>query len=157
MPNYEADTGRAPVAWTEKNAEKVLLQALQLGQIIARVRSNDGGSIEMAPAEWSHASGRGWPRSISLPRATVVARWPIKTSEANAGPPDSALQRSKVTRQPGRELARQALASLYPNGVPDAVKLPNNALQKQVGAWLKDQGLRDVGDDTILRAALRRK
>ena len=60
-------------------------------------------------------------------------------------------------RQPRRELAKKALEAVYPSGVPDQVSEPNSILLKNVGRWLKKNNQVDVADDTILRAAGRRK
>jgi hypothetical protein len=59
--------------------------------------------------------------------------------------------------KPARERAIQAIQALYPNGVPDQVAVPNTSLCRRVGQWLKDSKLPDVKDDTVLRAAGRRK
>jgi hypothetical protein len=59
--------------------------------------------------------------------------------------------------QPRRELAKKAIDAVYPGGVPDQVSEPNSRLTKKVGRWLADNKLPGMGDDTILRAAGRRK
>jgi hypothetical protein len=59
-------------------------------------------------------------------------------------------------RRPALERARQALAEVYSQGVPTQAIEPNALLCRRVGTWLRDQGLPDVSDDTILRAAGRR-
>jgi hypothetical protein len=59
--------------------------------------------------------------------------------------------------RPALERARGAINELYPNGVPGQAVKPNAILCRQVGEKLKQAGLPDVSDDTILRAAGRRK
>jgi len=59
--------------------------------------------------------------------------------------------------KPALERARVAIKVLYPNGVPGQAVEPNPDLCRRVGEKLKQSGLRDVSDDTILRAAGRRK
>jgi hypothetical protein len=59
--------------------------------------------------------------------------------------------------QPKREGALKAIADLYPQGVPAQAAEPNALLCRRVGGWLKERGLPNVLDDTILRAAGRRK
>jgi hypothetical protein len=54
-----------------------------------------------------------------------------------------------------RQSAERAVAELYAGGVPDQV--PNKRLCATVGEQLKAEGLPPVSDDTILRAAGRRK
>ena len=58
--------------------------------------------------------------------------------------------------QPTRERAQRALNALYPDGLPDQATVPNTILCGRVGDWLRENGLLDVSDDTILRAAARR-
>jgi len=60
-------------------------------------------------------------------------------------------------RRPARERAQQAINELYPNGVPEPTALPNTLLCRRVGEKLREQGLVDVSDDTILRVAGRRR
>ena len=58
--------------------------------------------------------------------------------------------------RPKLESAQRAIKELYPHGVPDQAAEPNVTLCRRVGEWLKDKGLPDVSDDTILRATGRR-
>jgi hypothetical protein len=67
------------------------------------------------------------------------------------------LPRPRRKSQTGRDGARRALAALYPDGVPDAVAVPNATLCRIVGDKLKELGLPHISDDAILRAAGRRK
>jgi hypothetical protein len=67
----------------------------------------------------------------------------------------SALRKSRA--RPALERATKAIKSIYPNGIPDQSAVPNAILFGKVGTWLKDSGMPDVGNDTILRAAGRRK
>jgi hypothetical protein len=62
-----------------------------------------------------------------------------------------------TSSRPGRERALKALKEIYPNHIPDQASEPNAILCKKVGEWLKTAGLPDVSNDTILRAAGRRK
>jgi hypothetical protein len=55
--------------------------------------------------------------------------------------------------RPKYDRARRVIEELYPNGVPDAATVSNKKLCKQVGEKLSEA----VSDDTILRAAGRRK
>ena len=63
----------------------------------------------------------------------------------------------KKRRKPNLERARAAINALYPNSVPDQATLPNATLCRQVGEKLKHLQQPWVSDDTILRAAGRRK
>ena len=62
-----------------------------------------------------------------------------------------------VRRQPALERARAAVHELFPDGVPDQTALPNQILCRRVDAHLKEASLFPVSEDTILRAAGRRK
>jgi len=64
---------------------------------------------------------------------------------------------STVKSRPSFDRAKRAIGKLYPSGVPDQAVLPNYELIKSVLKELKDQVLPQVSDDTILRAAGRRK
>jgi len=64
---------------------------------------------------------------------------------------------AKSRSRPALERARRAIKELYPHGVPAQADVPNANLCHRVGRKLKDQGLPNVSDDTILRAAGRRK
>jgi hypothetical protein len=59
--------------------------------------------------------------------------------------------------QPTRERAQRALNALYRDRLPDQATVPNAILCGRVGEWLRENGLSDVSDDTILRAAGRRQ
>ncbi len=59
--------------------------------------------------------------------------------------------------QPSRERAKRALVDIYNGNIPDQATEPNPLLCRKVAAWLKKRNLADVKDDTILRAAGRRK
>jgi hypothetical protein len=59
--------------------------------------------------------------------------------------------------QPAFERARRAIEELYPDGVPGQADVPNAILCRRVGVKLKNEGRPNVSDDTILRAAGRRK
>ena len=58
---------------------------------------------------------------------------------------------------PKLESAQRAIRELFPEGVPGQAVEPNSNLCRRVGEKLKEQGLPDVSNDTILRAAGRRK
>jgi hypothetical protein len=65
----------------------------------------------------------------------------------------SAARRSRPTR----DRAQQIIEELYPQGVPEPATLPNALLCRLVGAKLKELGLPQASDDTILRVAGRRR
>ena len=66
-------------------------------------------------------------------------------------------QRRRGKSQPALERALGAIKELYPNGVPGQAAEPNANLCRRVSAKLKEESLPGVSDDTILRAAERRK
>jgi hypothetical protein len=66
-------------------------------------------------------------------------------------------QRGGRKSQPALERARGAIRELYPKGVPDQATEPNVNLCRRVSAKLNEAKLPNVSDDTILRAAGRRK
>jgi hypothetical protein len=58
---------------------------------------------------------------------------------------------------PERDRALLAIDALWPDGEPSLIILRNCTLCKEVAAWLKKRPMLEVKDDTILRAAKRRK
>lgn len=75
------------------------------------------------------------------------------------GPTEKTSSKTGSTSRsrPARERARQAIKELYPQDVPEPATLPNALLCRRVGEKLKERGLLQVSDDTILRVAGRRK
>jgi hypothetical protein len=69
----------------------------------------------------------------------------------------SATMRRHSKSSPTLERARRAIEDLYPAGLPDQGLEPNANLCRRVGDKLRQLGLPDVSDDTILRAADRRR
>jgi hypothetical protein len=92
---------------------------------------------------------------VSAPDITSV----LLSSRAQTLPASAELPRPprRPKTQPGREAARNVVGEIYPGGVPDQAVLPNTLLCSAVGAAMKQRGLHPVSDDTILRAAGRRK
>jgi hypothetical protein len=105
-------------------------------------------------------------------RAEAIKMWIDKAEAESASAdqrggafvPDQTAARAHEPSQTGRrkskpalERARGAIKELYPNGVPGQAVEPNPDLCRRVGEKLKQSGLRGVSDDTILRAADRRK
>lgn len=66
-------------------------------------------------------------------------------------------QTGRAKSQPALERARGVIKELYLNGVPGQAAEPNANLCRRVGERLKQAGLPGVSNDTILRAAGRRK
>lgn len=71
--------------------------------------------------------------------------------------PQAHRQRSHAKRATATDRARGVINKLYPTGVPDQAAEPNANLFRRVGEKLKQDGLPGVSNDTILRAAGRRK
>jgi hypothetical protein len=73
------------------------------------------------------------------------------------GPAADRGNASKSTRsRPARDRASEAIAALYPAGVPSQADLPNDRLYDAVLAHLKATGKLTVDKTTVLRAAKRR-
>jgi hypothetical protein len=64
---------------------------------------------------------------------------------------------SRSKSRTARERACGVIRELYPEGVPAQSAVPNTNLCRRVGEKLKQAGLPGVSDDTILRAAGRRR
>ena len=79
-----------------------------------------------------------------------------------AGTPGESAQPTRETgarsrSRPKLESAQRAIRELYPQGVPEQSVVPNVLLCRLVGEKLMQQGLLNVSDETILRAASRRR
>ncbi len=77
-------------------------------------------------------------------------------------PGESAQPASRETgptsrSRPAFQRAQRVIRELHPQGVPGQAVEPNSNLYRRVGEKLKEQGWPDVSNDTILRAAGRRK
>jgi hypothetical protein len=70
---------------------------------------------------------------------------------------EPAGRRGRVKGRPSLERAFRVIAELYPGGVPEPSREPNKNLCRRVGDKLKDDGMPGLSNDTILRAAGRRK
>jgi hypothetical protein len=71
--------------------------------------------------------------------------------------PHSRPQRVRGKARPALECAQIAIKAVYSNRLPDQATVQNKILCRRVGDKLKELKLREVSDDTILRAAGRRK
>jgi hypothetical protein len=72
---------------------------------------------------------------------------------------EQAAKRTATRRitSPALERAREAVNELFPQGVPKQAVLPNWKLCLRVHKKIEGKGLLNVSDDTVLRAAGRRK
>ena len=92
---------------------------------------------------------------LSVDNVTRNLCQPTRQGEAPQRASSSAGAESRS--RPSRERVLQAIAELYPQGVPTQAAVPNASLCRRVGDWLTERRLPHVSDDTILRAAGRRR
>jgi hypothetical protein len=90
---------------------------------------------------------------VLLRREEVVRQW--RGINRVSSPQDRNPERAKS--RPAFERAQRVIGELYPHGVPGQAAEPNAILCRRVGGKLKEAKLPHVSDDTILRAAGRRK
>jgi 7-cyano-7-deazaguanine synthase in queuosine biosynthesis len=96
-------------------------------------------------------------------RADSVQAWidgaeaEVESEPASAGSVTPERSQRRRKSQPAFERARGVINELYPDGVPGQAAEPNSNLCRRVGEKLKQAGLPEVSDDTILRASGRRK
>jgi hypothetical protein len=112
--------------------------------------------------------GARWRRLMVL-KADVARYWPFAIAASVTGGGNEPPTHTPAARptQPGertprkrplRERAQRALDELYPNGVPDQARVSDAELFSAVGAHLTaKRGQKGLSNDTILRAAGRRK
>jgi len=107
------------------------------------------------PADaWPLLHVRNWETGLAVaPDGT--AYWSLHAAPTQT---QTVVARSHAgTRRPTRERARLAIESLYPTEIPNPSTEPNARLCQKVQGWLKKNGMPTAGDDSILRAAGRRK
>ncbi len=102
------------------------------------------------PGDWDLA----W---VKLSRTDVTNALCRAETRGEPAQPASSETGAKRRSRPKLESAQSAVRDLYPQGVPEQAREPNASLCRHVGEKLKGQGLLNVSDDTILRAAGRRK
>lgn len=90
---------------------------------------------------------------VLLPHREVASHWP---ASGRAPRPDELLAKPARNR-PKYEGALRAVAELYPDGVPDQATEPNSRVCQRISEKLKQLGLPAHSDDTMLRAAGRRR
>lgn len=123
--------------------------------LYARVGST-GSAFDQLPADvWPNLKVVDWQNAVAVAPDGLVY-WSIHAAKGPATASAETAQ-SAARRRPKREAARKAIEALYPEGVPDQATEVNATLCRRVGAWLKDHEMSDANDDTILRAAGRRK
>jgi hypothetical protein len=110
--------------------------------------------FERLPADvWPVLNVADWQNGVAI-APDRTAYWSIHVAPSVVEQ-DVPVKRAG-SRWPQRELALRAIKEIYPNSIPDTE--PNSTLCAKVGKWLKDHGIAHaVSDDTILRAAHRRK
>jgi hypothetical protein len=107
------------------------------------------------------------PRGISEPSGYWELEWievcridvtnVLCLAESHQSVPQAPVTREARRRsRPALERARSAIRELYPEGLPEPRIEPNPYLCRKVARRLREQGLRNVSEDTILRAAGRR-
>jgi Queuosine biosynthesis protein QueC len=93
-------------------------------------------------------------------RADLLQTWinevEAEPASAGHGAPEP-QQRRRGRSRPAFERTQGVIKELYSDGVPDQASEPNTILCRRVSAKLKESKLPNVSDDTILRAAGRRK
>jgi hypothetical protein len=75
----------------------------------------------------------------------------------SAAPSTKAARSTKKRARPPREAAKAVIDGLWPDGVPEQYELRNALLITRVKEQLKSNGSPEISEDTILRAAGRKK
>jgi hypothetical protein len=122
--------------------------------------------------DWDHSRPKK-PWLVRRGRFELPGFWELEWIELNAAdvtrvlctadepqrPTPAPPSRSAARRRarPERERVERVLGELFPQGIPDQAAVPNSILCRRVGERLRRDGLPDVSNDTMLRAAKRRK
>ena len=132
-------------------AQAMLRQLCASGEIRSQKQPHSNGEEQgpwerIEPSEWRN-------REIDLMTDADGCQYFVDVSEIDfrgwLGQP--ARQRPAAKR----DIARQAINAIWPNGISETVS--NKQIETQVSNWLKQQhGRSDIGRDTVLRAAGRK-
>ncbi len=98
--------------------------------------------------EWIKVYGSDITNVVCLDGGQGVSVTPTSINNAAA---------SKRRTRPSFERAKRAVDELYPQGVPEQTAVPNKTLCGHVVRKLQELGLETVSNETILRAAGRRR
>jgi hypothetical protein len=150
--------GVGPLSLVPERIEKQLNMSMHVDVSLSRVLDSKHGK-----ALWYEVEVI-WPDCLTYCEANLFPNWvdvpPIdkrtasKTKKRTA--PKKTTPKKPPRRRPTRESAQEAINALYANGIiPDHER--NKAICRNVGSWLKDNEREPISDDTILRAARRRK
>jgi hypothetical protein len=131
---------------------------------VLSIRSFSAGALKhhgyrsgvQIPSAQSPEGEPGYHRVIDdvlLRREEVMQQWPA----CGQAPLPDELLAERARSRPKLKGALRAIREIYPNGVPDQATEPNSKLCQRVVEKLKEAGLPGVSDDTILRAAGRRR
>jgi hypothetical protein len=113
---------------------------------------DEGPPEPIKPSDW-------WRDQVDLETDADGCRYFVDVDEADFrywlnGATNNNAHRAS-SRSPKRRWAEQAINKLWPGGIPSSVL--NKEIEKEVGKWLKQQGvLTQVSRETILRAAGRK-
>ena len=102
-------------------------------------------------------AGHWYLEWIELSRSDVTNTLCTASAMDRSTPATPRRAGTKARSRPALEGAQRAVQSVYPDGVPDKTIERNKILCGRVGDWLKTNSFPDISDDTILRAAGRRK
>jgi hypothetical protein len=161
---FSGETARVCLGFPSAKSDDVARRVLELHQ---RHGQAIGGVLKAAVEDHSaELVRRSLPPSSLLMMTLAPGATPALSSAGKRADPleplievetETAAPRSRGKSQPSLERARRALKELYPEGALDQATVPNAILFKRVGKYLKQADLLGVSDDTILRAAGRRK
>jgi hypothetical protein len=165
-------------AVTVEQAKAGLLRA---GREFELIFVGDGGQraedLDTAEVDWLHSEITWRTRTntftlhnVRLSRESVddwtgppvPSAWGVRMQGSAKLPTEEPQQRAPIPARPSRLRApklgrvRDAIRSLWPDGVPPPSELSNVELERQIDRHLKSRGLTGVGRDTVLRAAGRR-
>jgi hypothetical protein len=182
------ENGRSPRDPSEEATWERLRRLLASGELSSILITRSGRSRKVPADVWRlpALADADWSGEIECGETGQVVKGPvfIRLADLNdilTAPPvsiprdvgSSASEESLVKRSLGRakgtttqrRFAEEAIAKLYPNGLPPRTELTNRRLQEEVNSWLRENrpklidnsGNVDVKRDSILRAAGRRK
>jgi hypothetical protein len=147
--DWRSIEGRSSV-WPRRIVSRIEVRTADVTRFIDEITKSAHGGITSegtSSATSDHAIAQSTP---SMSRDDAAGEG---ASLERNGAPAPARKKGK----PGRERALRVIVEIYRGDVPDQAAEPNKRLCERVSNRLKELGLPPVSDDTILRAAGRRK
>jgi hypothetical protein len=140
-------------ALAEKRLRQACAEELIRSMIVPWDEDSQGQPLQLPYEFWTRVSPDEWrSRAVDYDSGTYVMLHETEFRDWLSG---QDKPKAQSRGQPRRQPAKEAIDALYPNGIDPGVK--NMDIVYEVGQWLRDRSRPVPSNETILRAAGRRK